>query len=450
MRFSGFQEMLQYHAAQTPTAPALWIPGQNDAQSMSFAALEAAVESRCAELRESGKTCLAVFADGSAACVITVFAAVRAGMQTVMLDDALPDAAAAALLRYTDADAIWSNDEERIEALTPSLTQGVDNGAGKLLFFTSGTTERAKAVVLTEKSLCASAWNGSQMLPLEREDRLLCILPLGHVFGFVCGLLWGLNCGASVALGRGARHYTDDSAYYQPTAVSLVPALLGFFLSHWLFNPELKLVLVGAGSCSQEWIRAARVAGLRVAFGYGLTETSSGVAISTSGDPYAMAVCPDDRIFLAPDGEILIKAPTCMMEGYYKHPADTAAVLHDGLLSTGDLGRFDENGRLIITGRKKDVLVLPGGTKLFLPEYEGEIAAALGNTELAVALQKGAPVLILRDDPAREQAVRAALKPLMDQRPRGEQIGRIIFTDEALPRTATGKLRRWELEQLLN
>ena len=65
--------------------------------------------------------------------------------------------------------------------------------------FTSGTTERARAVVLTEGSLCASAACGSALLPLSGNDTLLCMLPLDHVFGFVCGLLWGLSSGAAVA-----------------------------------------------------------------------------------------------------------------------------------------------------------------------------------------------------------------------------------------------------------
>ena len=450
MRFSSFQEMLRNYAETTPEAPALWVPGERGAESISFSVLEDAVERRSTELKAGGKTCLAVFADGSGPCVITIFAAVRAGLQVVLLDDSLPDDTAAALIRYTDADAIWSADDERVSDLAPALTDGVTNGVGRILFFTSGTTERSKAVVLTERSLCASAWNGAKKLPLQPSDRLLCLLPLGHVFGFVCGMLWGLSCGASVALGRGPRHYMDDGAYYCPTAVSLVPALLGFFVTHWLFNQELRLLLIGAGSCPQDLIQAAKVAGLRVAFGYGLTETSSGVAISTGGDPYAMEICPDDAVNIAPDGEILIHAPTCMMEGYYKREADTAAVLRDGWLHTGDLGRLDTEGRLYITGRTKDILVLPGGTKLFLPEYEGELAAALGNSELAVGLCRGVPALILKDEPDREGEIRAAIRPLMDARPRGEQIGQIVFVDTPLPRTATGKLRRWELDRLLN
>ena len=433
--------MLRYWAETTPEHPALI----HDRGELSYTALLEAVEKRAGELRADGGSCIGILSDGSAACVIEIFAAVFAGLQVVLLDSALPEAALGALLRYTDADRLWG-DEDLCDELRPFLTEGVRDGAGKLLFFTSGTTERSKAVVLTDHSLCQSAWNGGAKLPLTEEDRLLCLLPLGHVFGFVCGLLWGLSCGAAVALGRGPRHYADDCAYFKPTAVSVVPLLLGFLLQHRLINPELKLILVGSGDCPRPLLDAAAAMGLRVSFGYGLTETSSGVAISVAGDPFAMEVCPDDTITLAEDGEILIQAPTCMMQGYYKRAADTEAVLKDGVLYTGDLGRFDEDGRLHITGRKKDMLVLPDGTKLFLPEYEGEIMRALGHQELAVILRDGKPLLVWSGEgDAKELEKR--LRPLMAEKPRGQQLSGVIVTDRPLPRTATGKIKRWELQK---
>ncbi len=444
MRFDSFSHMLRHWAEQTPDRPAL-IYEDRGKKSLSFSELRDAVESRADQLRRDGGSCIGILADGSLGCVTEIFAAAEAGLQIVMLSAELPESTLGGLLRYTDADRLWG-DEDLCEELRPFLTGGVKEGAGKLLFFTSGTTEQSKAVVLTDHSLCQSAYNGGAKLPLKPEDTLLCMLPLGHVFGFVCGLLWGLSCGASVALGRGARHYADDCAFFRPTAVSVVPMLLGFLLQHELINPELKLVLVGAGDCPAMLLGAARTKGLRVSFGYGLTETSSGVAISVSGDPFAMEVCPDDTITIADDGEILIQAPTCMMQGYYKRPEDTAAVLKDGILYSGDLGRFDKDGKLHITGRKKDMLVLPDGTKLFLPEYESAIMKALDHQELAVALKNGRPVLIYSGE-ADAKDIEKRLRPLMADQPRGRQITAVYVVSHPLPRTTTGKIKRWELQQ---
>ena len=441
MRFDSFEHLLSHFALSTPDAPALRYEGT----TLSFAALFQSVQKRAEELRKGGKSCLGVLCDGSLENVIEIFAASLAGLQIVLLDASLEADVLKTLIRYTDVDLLWG-DEELCDELSLALMAGVKDGRGKILFFTSGTTERAKAVVLTDRSLCQSAWNGSAKLPLSPDDTLLCLLPLGHVFGFVCGLLWGLSCGACVALGRGARHYLDDCDFYRPTAVSVVPLLLGFLLKQKCINPELKLVLVGAGDCPPALLQAAGALGIRVSFGYGLTETSSGVAISVSGDPYAMEVCPDDTITLAEDGEILIEAPSCMMQGYYKRPDATRAVLRHGVFHTGDLGRFDEEGKLHITGRKKDILVLPDGTKIFLPEYESALMQALGHTELAVTLRGERPLLVYSGEGDREK-LREKLGELMRTLPRGQQIADILITDEPLPRTATGKIKRWELQQ---
>ena len=124
-----------------------------------------------------------------------------------------------------------------------------------------------------------------------------------------------------------------------------------------------------------------------------------------------------------------------------------AAVVKAGVLHTGDLGHFDADGKLHITGRKKEMLVLQDGTKLFLPEYERELAGVLGTQELAVILKNGQPVLVLQGDDSRRSAVVEQLKPLMALRPRGQQLREILFVQDPLPRTATGKIQRWELQQ---
>ena len=444
MRFKTFAEMLGHYAERTPDAPALRYEERGALRAMSYARLLETVEARAAELKAGGKTCLGIFADGSLGCVLELFAAVGAGMQIVLLDESVPVPILRGLLPYTDVDALWGPDDLCAE-LAPNLAAGVQNGAGKVLFFTSGTTERSKAVTLTEKTLCSSAYNGGTLLPLTERDTLLCMLPLGHVFGFVCGLLWGLSCGACVALGRGARHYIDDCDFFKPTAISVVPMLLGFLLKQNVLNEELKLILVGAGDCPATLLQGARARGIRVSFGYGLTETSSGVALSLGDDPYAMTVCPDDEITIAPDGEILIKVRSCMMKGYYKCPEETNAVLVGGVLHTGDLGRFDDRGRLHVTGRKKEMLVLSDGTKLFLPEAEAELGRLLGGADFALTVRGDRVTLVLSGDTRDDEAVFAAIEPYQGARPRSQQVTAIARHDGPLPRTATGKIRRWEI-----
>ena len=475
MRFSNFKELLEYYAKAAPDAPAL----KDGHHVFSYAQLLEKVQDRAALLGAEGRSCVAVVAECSIDCVIEVFAASLAGLRIVMLDESLPEELLRELIGLTEADLVWASDPEFYVQVKRAHRDKKPEPVDSMLFFTSGTTSRSKAVMLSARSLCSSAWNGAQKLPLAAGDVLLCVLPLAHVFGFVCGLLWGLSCGACVAMGSGTRGIFTDFARLKPTAVSLVPAQLAYMLKAQSANPELKTVLVGAGDCSPELLENTRALGLQLSFGYGLTETSSGVAISTGGDPFAMDICPDDKILIAEDGEVLIYAPTCVMEGYYKDPEGTKAafcyvsdVAPDGTseerewLRSGDLGFLDADGRLHITGRKKDMLVLSDGSKIFLPEYEAALAKALegapggaGTTqaggaadnkaafELAAVLSPAGRPVLAYYGPLEKKDILARVQPLMQTLPRGQQITDIIKLAEPLPRTATGKIKRWEIKQ---
>ena len=451
-KFNSFAEALRFFAHNDPERPLLVYEDGGAPVKKSRADFAASVLARAEEMRTFGMTCLGVLCDGSLDCVETIFASAVAGLQTVLLDENAADTLLQEQIRQTD---IYLTD-----GITPRADSSDSSVEGSdILFFTSGTTASSKAVVLTDRSLLTAAYNGSCMLPLSQDDTLLCILPLNHVFGFVCGLLWGMECGAAVALGRGARYYTHDFEFYRPTVLSAVPLLLSFLVQHKLMNSELRLVLVGAGDCSPQLLNSVIQQGVQVSFGYGLTETSSGVAISVPGsssfDPFALQICPEDTVALASDGEILISSPSCMMKGYYRHPEDTAAVLKGNLLFTGDLGKWDDDGRLHVIGRKKEILVLADGTKIFLPEYEARIMAALPGRDFTVLERNGKPVLLLVDkesstwpEEMRELSrsmVQEELRGAMSQLPRGQQLSEILFTDLPLPRTATGKVKRWEI-----
>lgn len=472
-KFTGFRDVIEFWGERDPEGTAFIAGSAGSADNkvkISYGDLKRDVMARSRELLSAhlsdGIQCEIILCDGTYECLCEIFAAAVSGIGSVLVNYRTPDEILRVILAKVDGDCLWKGNREDGPEITDladarSFRGTVDeprpepseNSGTPVVFFTSGTTSMGKAVVLTDETLMASAWNGGEMLPLKREDLLLSILPVDHVFGFVCGVLWPLTFGCPVALGRGPLSVFSDFQYYRPTAVSLVPSMLSFFLNHNVFNKELKLVLVGAGTCKEEYIRKAVEKGIRVSFGYGLTETSSGVAISTGGDPFAMDICPDDTIKIAGDGEILIKAPSCMMKGYYKEPEETAKVIVDGYLHSGDMGYLDEDGRLHISGRKKEMLVLEDGTKVFLPEYEERLAGALGNSDVAVVAVDDRMVLVYHresaevgndaDDLIRE--IKQRLEPVMEAVPRGQRISRVILTDRAIPRTATGKIRRKNL-----
>lgn len=454
IRYKDFADLMECMVASSPERPALLAYVGNRREVITWSALQSRVRARAAELANRAGACEAILADGTPACVVEVFAAVQAGLQVALVDSLLPNPVMAPLLNAVDAGLVWASDLVRRGLLEQNLAPNPEPayGAHAVLFFTSGTTSQSKAVALTDGSLMASAFNGSSLMPLAPDDTLLCLLPLSHVFGFVCGLLWGLACGATVALGRGMRYYAADMAAFNPTAVAVVPKLLEFLVACSALPESLKLVLVGAADCPDAVLSAVRARGIRVSLGYGLTETSSGIALSTGDDFHAMTICPDDAVTISMDGEILVSAPTCLMQGYYRDAEKTAVAVRDGVLHTGDKGYLDAAGLLHVEGRIKDVIVLRNGTKVFLPEYEAKVASALGEQDIAVIMRENALMLACgRLAHAREdRAVLAALDAALAEYPRSARITAIVHLDHALPRTAAGDVERWKIQEELN
>lgn len=342
--------------------------------------------------------------------------------------------------------SVLYGDAERAAELDPYLEKDFHTTDTDILLFTSGTTESARAVVLTESNLCASAFNGGSRLPLSATDVMLSVLPLSHVFGLVCSLLWPLSFGCTVCLGGGLRTFFMDFRTYKPTVASLVPQMARFLAAKKLFNPELKLVLIGAGVCDDWTLGMIKDMGIRVSYGYGLTESSSGIALSIGDEPRAMSICPDYSISIAEDGEILVQCDTTLMKCYYDEPEATERVLKGNVLHTGDIGRV-EGDILYITGRKKDIMVFSDGSKIFLPEYEMRLGEILGEgVDFAVVQGKrDEVVLVIRC----ENSVQKMVDFFNATVARSHQIERIVYVQESLPRTMTGKVKRYDLQGIV-
>lgn len=430
-KYTSFQELTDTWKNRTDSA--LIYSAGDDKVILTFHDLYAKIHS-------ARSACEVIRADHSPQTIIRIFADVIGGNDVVLIDESTPE-------------NVETQIRESFLPLLPVRKQpGNDAGdagnrEGHILFFTSGTTNSSKTVVLSTRALLASTWGGQSMLPCSRRDILLSILPLYHVFGFVCGLLWGLCYGARVALGRGLHHVIDDCRYFHPTVLPVVPAIVDEMLRMDALNRELRIVLIGAAVPSQETLRALQLRGVQAYTGYGLTETASGLAITQDlSAPLSLYICPGADLKIAPDGEITVRTEA-MMEGYLD-PADGSLrlPLENGRFHTGDLGRIDERGALRITGRKKDMLMLPDGNKVFCPEYEAYLSEELGSDELCVILENGRPALLYSSRLDRSRVEKAVLA-LNRHYPRSRQIARLIAREGLLPRTATGKIMRWVLQK---
>lgn len=297
------------------------------------------------------------------------------------------------------------------------LKCAVDPDALAVLLFTSGTTDNAKAVMLSNRNLCADLMLVSRRVDLTQQDSTLCVLPLHHAYQMICMLLM-LYAGGCVSFCPGLRYLSRDLAYYSPTVFVTVPLMLEkmhkkifmqlskqsgikrafatgrlssllerfdwpdfrrfvFKLIHRAFGGRLRMIICGAAALNPDIARDFASFGLPVILGYGLTECSPIVLCNSAADPRPDSVGrPLDEVSVILNdvdengsGELWIKGPIVML-GYYKNKKATALAIQDGWFRTGDLGFSDPDGYFHITGRSKNVIVTKGGKNIYPEELE--------------------------------------------------------------------------------
>ncbi len=300
---------------------------------------------------------------------------------------------------------------------------------------TSGTTAAPKPVVLTYRNFLASALGSAVALGLDPDERWLCPMPLTHVGGLSIPIRSAIYATTAVVQGRfeleAVLEELMDPAR-RTTLVSLVPTMLARLLDAGLERPPtLRWALLGGGPIAAALLERAQAAAVPVAPTYGMTEACSQIA--TFGWPL-----PGVQVWTSKD-EVIVRGEI----------VSTGALSDDGWLHTGDLGCFDERGRLEIVGRKADTIV-SGGENVAPIEVEDVL---LDHPAVADAAVFGRP------DPEWGEAVVAKVVLRDGSRADGDDLRahcaarlarfklpkRFEFVD-AVPRGPTGKLLRRELK----
>lgn len=296
-----------------------------------------------------------------------------------------------------------------------------DENALKMLVYTSGTTGNSKGVMLTEHNLVNSVYYGLQVSTVY--ERCLSVLPYHHTYEAVCGILVALHHHSTICINDRLTHVLKNLQYFKPDYMYLVPAFAELFykkiqaslkeqkkdklikvmisVSNALlkvgidirrklfkqiidnFGGNLVKIVCGGAAIRPEVGEFFDSIGIYLINGYGITECSPLVSAnreecnncSTVGIPLPCIELKFDDIDSDGIGEICVKGDV-VMKGYYKQPELTKEVLSDdGWFKTGDYGKLSKEGFLVITGRKKNLIVLKNGKNIYPEEIEAYIQA---------------------------------------------------------------------------
>jgi long-chain acyl-CoA synthetase len=300
---------------------------------------------------------------------------------------------------------------------TPNIEPAADTGR---IIFTSGTTSQPKGVRLSGRQIYASATALARATGANAADRYLSVLPSALLLEQIAGIYAPLSAGAEIHLPwessgiSGGDSIAAAAQDAQATVTVLVPELLAAWLRELQAMDRsgprsLRFVAVGGAPVSERLAAAAWEQGVPVHEGYGLSECCSVVSLNRPGDRRGGTVgrpLPGVHVTIE-SGEIVVSGPT-VMKGY------VGASETNGTWSTGDLGNFDPDGFLIVTGRKDNVLVTGEGRNIQPEWIEDTIAGDRHIKRCVVVEYRSELVAVITPDDDSLCAVSTATHLLME------------------------------------
>lgn len=383
----------------------------------------------------------------------------------------------------------------------------VNSDKMRILLFTSGTTSASKAVMLTQRNIAENIYSMKCVESILPTDLNLAFLPYHHTFGGA-GQIIMLASGTATAFPDGLRYIAKNFKEYKISLFVGVPLLIesiygklekeidkqgktklinkmkkvsnfllkfGIDIRRKLFKKiidqlggNMRMIISGAAGLDKDVARGFNELGIKVIQGYGLTETSP--VISAENDKYikygsvgfpmknvSVEIVDKDENGI---GEIKVKGPNVML-GYYENEEATNEVLKNGWFYTGDLGYIDDEGFIFITGRKKNVIVLKNGKKVFPEELEELInkldvvkeSMIFGlpkqdDVDVAVKVQYDEDIRKEKyndlSDEEFEKLVWNEIKEINKEIPKYKYIKHMILTKDDFIKTTTAKIKRFE------
>ena len=412
---------------------------------------------------------------------------------------------------FIDVNKLISGGKKLIESGNSDyINFNVDSDKMSILLFTSGTTSSSKAVMLSQRHIASNIYGMQQHEKFYEDDVNIAFLPYHHIFGSTAMLVM-LAYGVKTVFTDGLRYIAKNFKEYGVSVFVGVPLLIeAIYKNVWenirkqgkeklmkamikvsnflrifridirrkLFKPvldglggKMRFIISGGAPLDKKIAEGFNDIGIELVQGYGLTETAPVIAAETyflkkSGSVgialpnVTLEVVNKDENGI---GEIRAKGPNVML-GYYEDEEKTNEVLKDGYFYTGDLGYLDKDGVLFITGRKKDMIVLKNGKKVFPDEIETLInrldfvseCMVFGMPDKEDSADIEVAVKIVYDKEKREKGYKDLndtefhdmvwnkIKQINQTFPTYKYIKHLILTNEELIKTTTKKIKRQE------
>ena len=387
------------------------------------------------------------------------------------------------------------------------LKAEIDNEKLSILVFTSGTTSASKGVMLSHKNIVSNIYGLDSFEKIYPTDVNMAFLPFHHTFGST-GLLYLLHHGATNVFCDGIRHIQENLKEYKVTMFICVPLIIeamykkimtqvekqgqtkkvkfGIKLTRFLLKfgidirrkvfkqiidnlgGSLRFIISGASGIDRKVAEAFNDFGFLTVQGYGLTETSpvlfaeneNNIKYGSVGLPLRNVEAKIENKNEDGIGEIVAKGPNVML-GYYENKEETDKVLKDGWFYTGDLGYFDKDGFLFITGRKKNVIVLKNGKNIYPEEIEQVISNLSYVAENMVYGKEKDDDLLLsakivynkeymdekypgKTEEEIKEIIWKDIKEINKTMPQYKHVKNIVVTDKPMIKTTTAKIKRFE------
>lgn len=389
----------------------------------------------------------------------------------------------------------------------------IDPEEMRVILFTSGTTGLAKGVMLCHKNICANVYNMSKYVNVRDDCVGLSVLPMHHTYEFTCHIVTSLYQGCAVAICEGLKYIVKNMAEAQATVMLGVPLIFEsmhkkvwkkaessgkadkmraaiavskqlnklnikatrklFKGVHQALGGHMRLLIAGAAAIDPAVVEDFNAMGITMIQGYGMTENAPIIAVNMDRYHKSASVglpLPGTEVEIIDKdengvGEIICKGDSVML-GYYDSPEETAKVLINGWLHTGDYGYFDKDGFLYITGRKKNVIVTKNGKNIFPEEVEfylaksdyiaevvvsGQEDANTGETVVWAEIYPDKALIEERHGRLSEEGIHRLLKKEIDRAnermPLYKRVRRFRLRETEFEKTTTKKIKRYKSTQ---